>query len=153
MPAKFSKPVNGTAPPVVDPGGEALAINIFDILDESRLDPFIRQCLLPPGTLDLSRYLRIDPDRVDEAAVRFVCPLLQAAAICDIARNNDRKLGQFPTRVYYRRAAAWERLPGAAVLTETEDGQVRLSAMFRAGRILAPAVAPSPRKITFGKRV
>jgi hypothetical protein len=102
---------------------EKLAINLFDL---DRVDPTIRQILLG-GKVDLTNAIKMDKNRFDEAGVAFICPLLQAASICDIVRSHDRELGDFPTRVYLMRVAAWEKLPNAAVLTLILDGKTMLN--------------------------
>lgn len=105
---------------------ERLAVNLYDITNTNRLPDSIRQMLLL-DKLDLSTPIRTDPERLDEAAVAFNCDLLSAACIIDVLRSHDRKAGDYPTRAYLRRASAWNKLPGHAVLTEVVDGKPRLN--------------------------
>jgi hypothetical protein len=110
-------------PRIDDDRRESLAVNLFDL---DRVDPTVRQILLA-GKLDLTRVIRINPDRPDETAVAFTCDLLTAACICDVIRTHDRAAGDHPCRVYLRRSKAWERLPGAAVLSVLDDGKAVLN--------------------------
>ena len=83
--------------------------------------------ILLAGKLDTTRWINANPTRMDEGAVEFTCDLLAAACICDTIRSHDRKVKEYPTRVYLRRAAAWQRLPNDAVLSVVEDEQVKLN--------------------------
>ena len=106
-----------------------LAINLFDL---TKIDLFVRQMLGLAAKLDAKAGpIRVDRDRPDETAVAFHCltatDLLMAAALCDVIRNNDRKVGDVPTRTYLKRQV-WSRLPGFAVLTLVDaDGTLRLN--------------------------
>ena len=106
-----------------------LAINLFDL---TRIDPLVRQMLGLAAQLDAAAGpIRMDKDRPDETAVAFRSTdeddLLKAAAVCDVVRSNDRKVGDAPTRTYLKRQV-WVRLPSAAVLTLVgENGDLRLN--------------------------
>lgn len=101
---------------------ERLAVNLFDL---DRMNPDVRAMLLG-GKLDLAGgAIRVDDSRLDETGVTFSCDLLTAASICDVIRNQDRIVGDYPTRIYVFRRA-WSRLPGDEVLTEVVVGKVRL---------------------------
>lgn len=102
-----------------------LAINLFDL---TRLDPLVRLNLALAAQLDAAAGpIRVDKDQPDETAVAFKCNLLRAAALCDVIRNHDRKVGDPPTRVYLKRQV-WARLPGATTLTVVgEDDDLRLN--------------------------
>lgn len=137
-------------PPRAPKRPEQLAINLFDL---NRLPPIVRHSLLH-GQLDLTGAFQTDKDAPDERGVRFSCELLKAAIICDIIRSEDRKAGDFPTRVYYRKEAgkAWRSLPNDTVLTE--EGEKEGS--FSLNRKLFPSdepivlVPPAPRRVQFG---
>lgn len=118
MPRKGPPPLSVEAKPE---GVEAIAVVIADL---DRIVPSIRQMALS-GKLDLSTPIRVDPERMDETAVRFSCDLLTAATLCDVIRANDRKAGDHPTRVWVKRRA-WTKLPGTAMLTLIERGAVVL---------------------------
>ncbi|SRR6266404_4623602 len=116
---------------------EQLAINVFDL---TRIDETIRAMLLG-GKLDLDpeHAIKVDPGRMDETAVTFVCDLLTAASASDVIRGRDREAGDHPTRVYLRRIKAWERLPVAAVLTRVCGGE-----LFLDPGVFPPAAASVP---------
>lgn len=101
---------------------ERLAVNVADL---TRLDSTIRSLLLG-GNLDLTQSIRTDPDRIDEGAVAFSCDLLTAACIADTIREHNRRAGEYPTRIYLRRGAAWTKLPGQTVLTRVVGDSVVL---------------------------
>lgn len=97
-----------------------LAMNLFD---SERIVPDMRAKLLS-GLLDL-KVIRVDKSRPDETAVAFKpdLDLLYIATICDIIRDHDRDGGDYPTRVYIKKATAWERIPADTRLTHMEDGK------------------------------
>jgi len=102
---------------------DQLAVNLFDV---GRIDKTIAQMLLSGKLeLDRSKVIRVDKDRMDETGVVFSCKLLDAACICDILRDHDRKAGEYPTRVYVRKkgCAKFVRLTHDAVLTEVVNGK------------------------------
>lgn len=102
-----------------------LAINMFDL---SRVDESIRGVILR-DKLDLRResVILLDKNRLDETAIPFTCDLLSAACICDVIREHDRRAGDYPARVYYRRATVWEKLPATAILSLVRPGKVILN--------------------------
>jgi len=83
-----------------------------------------------------------DGDR-KEVGVPFLCPLLEAAIICDTLRRHDKMAGDRPTRVYIRRKT-WSKIPGAALLTLVDEttGKVRLNPKLFPGAIEPEPVAP-----------
>lgn len=134
-----------------EPRREKLAVNLFDL---DRVDPLIRAELLG-GKIDVKAGpVRIDPRRPDLAAVGFRCDLLTAAIVCDILRSHDRELGDAPTRVYIKRAEAWEPLAGRVVLTVVVDGKCQLSPeVFPPVLELLPVAPPAPTgPVVFGGR-
>ncbi len=143
--------VNGKLPP--PERKERLALNIFDL---TRCDPTILQMLLS-GNLDTSgSYIIADRGKVDERGVILTCNLEKAAAICDIIRNHDRKVGDYPTRVYVNRGGeTWTRITVEAQLTlAAVDGDKRIlnPALFGSGvkeLAVLPAEAPLPTALTF----
>ncbi len=103
---------------------EELCLHLSDL---DRIDPLVRGMLLK-DKVDLERGpIRVDPSKVDAAGVGFLCDTLTAAILCDVIRSNDRKLRQPVTRVYLKRADAWAQLSSDLVLTEVENGKVRLN--------------------------
>ncbi len=67
---------------------EKLAVNLYDL---DRVEESLRPKLFA-GRLKLDKPLKMDWDRrdaVDEVAVEFECPLLEAAIICDTLRSNE----------------------------------------------------------------
>lgn len=102
------------------PAGLLLGINLFDL---TRIPAIIRECLRLGDKIshDRSRVVKVDPDRIDETVVPFVCPLLEAALVCDVIRGQDRQGGDYPTRVYLFRRT-WSKLTATAVLTLVRDG-------------------------------
>lgn len=116
---------------------EGLAVNLFDVTERIQ-DDELRQRLLK-GKLDTRRESLIEAksrDKLRETGAVFTCDLLTAALTCDLIRNNDRKAGDYPTRVYVRYATVWERVTAAVVLTEVVGGKV----------ILNPEVFPPQKK-------
>lgn len=97
--------------------GTALAINLLDL---ERVHPTVRESLLGHGLFLLhQRPVLMDRERMmDETGLAFACPLLQAAAICDLIRDHDRKAGDTPTRVYLRRVRAWEKVSAEVSLMQ-----------------------------------
>ena len=134
-----------------------LAINLFDLHD--RVPVVMRQKLLA-GRLDLKRHIDMRFDRAkeaDEAAVVFVCPLLEAAIICDWIRSNDRASGDYPTRLYIKRKVSWTRIPSYVILTEVgDDGKCRLNPEEFSGfsGSILPLVAPKVKgPVILGTRI
>jgi len=128
---------------------ERLAINLFDL---DRLVDIIRQSLFNHGRNLILKPIVIDKDRRDETAVEFSCDLLQAATICDIIRSEDRKLKQYPTRVYYCRETAWTKVSSDAVLTlqwfEEDGDRLALNPnVFKVEVELVESVAPERRRV------
>lgn len=124
-----------------------LALSIPDLL---RVDETVRAMLLG-GKIDQSQPLRIDPRRADEIAALLTCPLLDAACIADILRGRDRKARQPPCRVYLQKRAggAWQRLPGSAVLVESNgNGEIELSAEWfpRPAEEIVPVIRAAPAR-------
>lgn len=92
---------------------ERLAVNVFDL---TRIPAMVRGLLLD-GKVDTTKPLFMDKERPDELGVEFICDLLNAAATCDVLRNEGRRSG-VPMRAYIRQRGSWTRLPHSAVLTE-----------------------------------
>lgn len=105
--------------------GFGIAINLIDL---DRVDQLVRQLLLA-GKLDLSRdaVIQTDKDHFDEMAVRFTCDALTAACVCDTIRNHDRRAGDYPTRVYVRKAVAWVKVAGNEHLSIVVGDKVLLN--------------------------
>lgn len=108
--------------PIQSNGRERLAVNLADL---DRVDPTIRGILLG-GKLDATRAVVTDKGRMDEIAVAFTCDLLTAACCCDTLRTHDRKVGDYPTRVYVFRRA-WTKIVSSALLTLIEGDKVVLN--------------------------
>jgi hypothetical protein len=105
---------------------ERLGICLTDL---DRIAPLIRQCLRLADHLDVSRdsVVWVDKSRFDEACIPFICDLLTAACICDTIRSHDRRAGDYPTRVYLKRVAAWEKLAGGVQLSVVKNEKVMLN--------------------------
>ena len=101
---------------------ERLALNLFDI---DRIDPLIG--IVMGGKLDLSKAIKVDPDRLDETAVAFSCDLLTAACICDTIRTHDKAVKDYPTRVYIFRRSAWSKVAGQGHLSIVVDNKCVLN--------------------------
>ncbi len=127
-----------------------LAINLTDL---DRLEPTFRQKMLG-RKLDLSRVVKVNNRGLIEPGVVFTCPILEAALICDIIRNNDRLCGDPPTRAYIFRQD-WKRLRDTDVLTQVHEGKANLApAIFTdAEIIIAPPIVQAPKRLAFGKRL
>ena len=124
---------------------ERLAINICDC---DRITPLIRK-LLFGGQLDSAAGpQRTDPERPDEMAVMFSCDLLTAACVCDTARNHDRKAGDYPTRVYVKRAKAWTKVPAGTMLSVIVNGSTLAlnPEVFPPVAVAAPAIPKAARR-------
>lgn len=94
--------------------GLTLAINLIDL---ERVAPQVREELFGHGLLLLDPApIWMDKEDMEETGLAFACNLMQAAAICDILRGHDRKVGQPPTRVYLRKIKAWTKLAGDVIL-------------------------------------
>lgn len=151
---RFPPPTKEPEPQPVEANGdgapkeaEGLSINLFDL---DRVDPFIREQLRIAERIDRDRgnVVRVDEKRVDETAVAFTCDLITAATICEIIRNHDRKAGDYPTRVYVRRAAGgkWEKLPNDALLTLVAGEKVVLNPRWFPKAL--PKAKSSPKPVT-----
>ena len=127
-------------PYIVSVRPESLAVNLFDITDTDRVPETIRDMLLG-GKLDLANAIRVDPSRFDEVAVEFTCDLLTAACICDTLRQHDRTARQHPTRVYVRKATAWNKVPGDAKLALVKGEKLFLNPSIFTPVEAAPRVA------------
>lgn len=134
--------------PGYTPRSERLAINLFDL---KRVPPVLRGGVVKD--LDLTTPVWIDRNEQDEHAFVFTCPLLKAAAMCDMLRNADRQANATPARVYICRATAWQRLPRAAVLTFRRDGHFHLSReVFPEDvELITEAAAPPLRVVVLGR--
>lgn len=127
---------------------DRLAINLYDLM---RVDEFIRAQLVG-GKINLDRaaVIKVDPDRLDETAVEFTCGIVTAACIADTIRTHDRAAKQYPSRVYLRRATAWNRLPAEATLALVEDGKVLLNPkVFKVELPVAKPKARGPQRVEF----
>lgn len=125
---------------------ERLAINVFCL---DRIDPVIRANLLK-DKLDLTKPIRTDWDRKDakdEVALVFKCDLLTAATVCDVIRAEDKKAGDFPTRLYLLRKE-WSRIPSYVVLTVMKNDKVVLNP-----KIFPTVVQLAPLKPIAAKRL
>lgn len=126
---------------------ERLAISLVDI---DRIPSEVRQIMLG-GKLDATKAIKIDKTKLDEIGVLFTCDLLTAGTISDLIRGHDKKLGDYPTRVYIQRAIAWERLPADTLLTIVKDGRVILNPKVFPDKLIevdaAPAVPMKPKPL------
>ena len=120
---KVGEVKKGVPSPTVRRTSTRLAINLFDL---DRMLPMMRQTMLG-GRLDLKVAVWVDKDRLDESAVVFTCDLLEAAALCDVIRDHDRSVGDYPTRVYLCRESAWQRVPADAILSIVVEGKCDLN--------------------------
>lgn len=145
MPRADHKPAsaNGEQRREAPPRRERLAVNINDI---HRLPDLVRDAMRLPERLS-ERHIITDRSKIDEAAVELTCSLLTAACLLDFIRERDREHGVHPTRVYSRRAVAWVKLPGDAVLSVVEGDRVKLNpALFP--EEVRPVVVPPPVRRT-----
>lgn len=120
--------------------GEQLAVNLFDL---DQLDSAIKGKLLA-GKVDTRNPLRTDWDRKnidDEVALIFTCDLLEAALICDIIRNLNRKVNDRPTRLYIKRKE-WSRIPSGIILTIKDLNGTRLNPKVFDANHMTPALPP-----------
>lgn len=139
-------PAAPAAPAVPSPiknGREQLAVNVFDL---DRLEPSVRALMLA-GKLDGS-LIRIDPERPDEAGAVLSCDLLAAACLLDVIRSQDRKAGDYPTRVYLKKRT-WSRIPSDAILTLLVDGTLMLNPAYF-GVHLAPIPPKAATRVIMG---
>lgn len=90
---------------------ERLAISLLDL---DRLAPTIYTNMIVPNVIKKS--IQVGP-KVEEVAVEFCCPLLNAAVICDNLRSDDRKAGDYPTRIYVNYGDRWVKIGDNDVLT------------------------------------
>lgn len=126
-----------------------LAINLFDL---DRLPQVVlASAVTPHVSTDKDDLVVMDKSRLDEVAVVFTCPVLQAASICDVLRSHDRDAGDAPTRVYVFRKT-WSKVPGDKALSVVRDGEVQLNpAVFRVERIPVPSTPPPTKRVMLGK--
>ena len=122
-------PVKPKTGPAVQERPERLAVALFDL---DRIEPSIRKMILG-GKLDLSVPFRVDAwDVAEDTMVPFSCPLIDAASICDVVRDRDRRAGDPPTRVAVFKQT-WQRLSGTVLLTVMVKGKVTLNPAAFAG--------------------
>lgn len=107
---------------------ERLALNLWDL--EKLVHPTVRLLMNLGNNMDLANAIWVDRDRLDETAVAFICPLLQAACIVDVLRSENRRHGERAVRIYLKRAEAWTRLPEVTVLTVLKDGHAELNPLW-----------------------
>lgn len=125
---------------------ERLAVALADL---DRVDPSIRGKLLA-GRLDLTSTVRVGQDRMEDVpAVVFICPLLEAAIICDVLRSHDRKAGDPPTGIYINKAASWSRVTNNTVLTVLVDGKARLNPVIFSDAV---ALGSAPKVVKLGRK-
>lgn len=97
-----------------------IAINLRDLdRADSALRALVAQLIKPAP-------IRIDPNDLDEVAVAFACRPLQAATVCDLVREHDRRVGDAPTRVYLFRKT-WSKLPSHEALAVGTGVSLRLN--------------------------
>lgn len=125
-------------------GREKIAINLFDL---TRVPKHIRILLLTETDGHSPRIgntaIRMSKERLDEAGVEFVCDLLTAACICDSIRQADRRAGEYPCRVYLKKASAWTKLAHGDVLTKvSKGGKVYLNPKLFCVKTEIPSLSP-----------
>ena len=134
---------------------EKIALNLFDL---ERLDPWFRQKMDLKRKLDMDRPIKTDWDRVetkDEVALVFTCPLLEAALTCDLIRNYNRSVGDWPVRLYIKKKS-WARVPSYRILTVLENGKAALNPLVFPTEIPLAEVTPPEKNgkpILFGRAV
>ncbi len=92
-----------------------IAIAVDDVL---RMEPLLRSNLVG-GRLSKT-HVRIEQGDSRVAAVEFTCPAIEAAAICDVIRDQDRDAEESPSRVYVWRGKTWSRVPADVELVVGE---------------------------------
>lgn len=102
------------------PGTRAVGLNLaVNLVDLERVPPAIREELFGCRLFLLDpEPIWMDKGNMEETGLAFACPLMQAAAICDLLREHDHRAGQTPTRVYLRKVKAWTKLAGDAILVK-----------------------------------
>jgi len=98
---------------VVDQKGVWIGLNLYDFYG---IEPSVRDQLRLAKRLDTVHPIRLG----DEVLLRFLCPLIEAALVCDIIRSH------YPARVYlYRRT--WSKLSSTECLAISIDGKAYLN--------------------------
>jgi hypothetical protein len=111
---------------------ERLAISLTDV---DRLPPELKRGFLA-GRIDATKIIRVGAQRrtEEQPAVEFVCPLLEAATVCDMIRSHDRSVGDRPCEVFISRGTindtgreCWTRVIYATTFTVLINGKVSLN--------------------------
>lgn len=116
-------------------GGERLALNIYDL---DRIPDEVR-----PGLVSrhlAKKAIHIPTELGDEIGIELVCPLLDAACICDMLRSRDRASNSIPTRIYLFRER-WVRVQAGAYLSVLVGDKVVLNPkVFDVERVIAEPI-------------
>lgn len=126
--------------------GERLSINLLDL---DRLARLAYERMILPYTIKKAIQLG---QAVGDVGIEFNCPLLQAAAICDMIRSEDRKSGDCPTRIYLHNGRYWKKLDDGAVLTRLVDGKAQLHPKIFDVPAIAAVAPPAPSVLKLGRR-
>lgn len=105
-------------PKPIEERSEELAVNFLDL---DRIHPELQMRLQLSKRLDAGNPLKVEQGK--SIALRFTCPLLTAAMICDIMRKQCKKAGEPAIRVYLKRSDAWVKLAESAVLTWVQHSE------------------------------
>lgn len=131
-----SSPQGIQGPPCPD----EIAVNLFDL---DRLVGPVQSTTI--CRLDPSAAFKVSEDRPDERGVKFSCSTLAAACLLDVIRSHDRRVGDYPTRVYTRKPLQkWVKAPGHAILVlQGSDGVLRLNPEFFTDTALTVRISAS----------
>jgi len=122
-------------PRLIDDESRRLAILLEDL---DLIDEVMRVKLFGPNLCRLDVQGR---EAIEESpALAFLCPLVQAALIIDLARNYGREAGARLIRCFLDSGRGWVRVPGKAVLTILLDGSTALNPEVFGDRLAAPAL-------------
>lgn len=98
-----------------------LAVAVDDL---DRLAPEIYTQYIA-GRLDLGEPFRVIDNNKPRALVAFACPLLEAALVVDHLRAKDRAANNRVLAAWFSLGGAWEKIPGATMLTVRMNWQTR----------------------------
>lgn len=128
-------------PTPIEDRREELAINFLDL---EKIHPELHAKLQLSQRLDVDNLLKVEGGK--SIALKFTCPLLTAAIICDIMRSQCKKAGEPIIRVYLKRSDAWTKLSDSAILTWCNHsqgmGEKATTTTFLSPLIFPPIVRP-----------
>lgn len=122
----------------------------MNLVDLQGLPDSLRMKLFK-GRMNIQDVVEVDKNKEDEVGVGFLCSVLTAAKVIDLARSEARKYNETPIRAYLKRNRVWERVPKNALLTLVDVDGVILNPEFFSTEVSVEDLAP-PKPVNLLQR-